>query len=427
MKRKMRAGVALVLATSLLAACGSDDGDSTESTGAPEATTAQPADTEVPADTEAPGDTEAPAEPTGEPIVLYSVIPMSGGVDLNPLRVGGEVAAAAVNAAGGINGRPLEFVACDNKTSPSDSDACGREAVEAGATALVMSQDAFGGGITQASAAGIPSIANCICSAGDATDPLSFPTANGTVTQAAHGVVAGVLGAETVAAVLFDGAAGDVIASNVELGLAPYDLKIDIPVKIPLTAGDLSPYIAQMSEADAIVLISSPATVLNLVRGLDQSGYDGILISSSSTAPIDGIQELGAAADGMYIVSGGLPSTEEGNPAIDQFNAEFDEFGDDSVVRTGYAVDAWANVHMLAEVMKGMDTVDSASLVEELASVGKVSYAGMELGDFSEPVAEWLPVRNFSNVFYAWRAEGGDVKAVSDQPFDIRNPPDSFG
>lgn len=423
MKKSLCAGVALALLTTL-AACGSDDdGPASPATnsaapstaaGAPGATAAEPAEP------------ESPAQVSGDPIVLYSVVPLSGGVDLSAVREGGEVAAAAVNAAGGVQGRPLEFVACDNKMSPSDSDACGRKAVEDGALALVMSQDAFGGGISQASAAGIPSIANCICAAPDATDPLSFPTATGTVTQAAHGTIAGALGAKTIAAVLFDGAAGDVIAANVEAGLAPYGLRIDIPVKIPLTAGDLSPYIAQMSEADAIILISSPPLVLNLLRGLAQSGYEGHLISSSSTAPIDGVADLGSAADGLYIASGSLPSTLSGHPGLDQFNAEYDEFGDDSVARTGYAVDAWANVHMLAEVMQDLDTIDSESLIAGLTATGAVSYGGMELGDFSEPVADWLPVRNFSSVFYVWKAQNGQVTAVSDQPFSVLAPPESF-
>jgi ABC-type branched-subunit amino acid transport system substrate-binding protein len=417
----------------LVAGCGSDDDDQAADTTVAEAPAPSPtsAETEPSSGTEpATSDTEPTSssveEPTGEPIVLYSSFPMSGGVDLTSLRRGGEVAADAINARGGVQGRPIQFVACDMKMTPAGSEECGRAAIEDNAVALLMSQDAFGGAIALTSAEGIPSYGNCVCTAEDAVNELSFPTVTGPVSQAAQGLIAGLLGAKTVSAALFDGAAGDTIGANVEAGLTVLGQSLDIPVKIPQNAGDLSPYVAQLMEAEAVVLITSPAITINLIRSLAQAGYEGVVVSSSSLVTPADLERLGDDAEGIYIVGGSLPSTAAGAPGVDEFNAEFDEFGDDTTARGGYAVEAWSIVNLVAEVMQGMDTIDSASFIEAMAAAGELEAPPSVPVNFAEPVAEFLPVRDFTSYFYVVQVVDGVLTPLQDEPFDYSNPPASL-
>ncbi|MEY9493866.1 hypothetical protein ABIF33_002886 [Bradyrhizobium elkanii] len=59
------------------------------------------------------------AEP-GEPIRVGAVLPFSGGVELygQQAKLGLDLAARDINAAGGILGRPVEVIYADDKTRP---------------------------------------------------------------------------------------------------------------------------------------------------------------------------------------------------------------------------------------------------------------------------------------------------------------------
>ena len=374
--------------------------------------------------TTAPSSTVAP--PTGKPIVIYSSIPLSGGVDLEGVKDGGAVAEAAINAAGGVKGRPIQFVACDMQLTPSGSQACGRKAVDAGAVAFLESQDAFGGAIAIASAAGIPTFSNCVCAAADATNPLSFPTVNGPVGQAAQGEIAGALGAKKVSACLFDGAAGDVIGSNVSKGLKKFNLTLNYPVKVPTSAGDLSPYVAQMAQADVVVLICAPAITVAAIRGLAQIGYKGKIVTSSALVRPQDVTALGSAAEGIYVEGGSLPASDESAPGVAQFNREYAKYGPSGGDKGGYAVETWAQLHMLANVMKTMSTIDPASLVTAMTSAGTINIPPLVPINFGQALAAVAPVRDFTSSFYVNQVKNGQFVPTSTTPYDYNNPPNSI-
>ena len=67
-----------------------------------------------------------------EPIKIGAVLPFSGGVELygEQARLGLELAAAEINAAGGIRGRPVELVFRDDGTRPNIATEAARKVVE---------------------------------------------------------------------------------------------------------------------------------------------------------------------------------------------------------------------------------------------------------------------------------------------------------
>lgn len=364
---------------------------------------------------------------TASPYVIYSSVPLSGPVGLTPGIVSGaNVAAAAINASGGIKGHPIKYVGCDLKGTPAGSQACGQAAVDAGAVATIESQDAFGGAITATNAAGIPTIANCVCAQPDALLPTSFPTATGPTGQAAQGMVVAALGAKKVSAAVFDGAAGDTIAANVQFGLDPFGIKLDHIVKIPTAAGDLSPYVAQLQDSDGIVLIAAPSTTLQLLRALKQAGYKGkIATSTALVRPVD-LKGLGAAAEGIYLASGSLPSTETSNAGVAAFLADNKKYGGKDAATDGYAVEAWSTMKMLAKVMNGLPSVTAATLTAALKSAGELQTDPTVPVDFGTPVSIFSPVREFTSKFYLLKVENSKLTAVSDTPYDMVEPPKSI-
>jgi branched-chain amino acid transport system substrate-binding protein/urea transport system substrate-binding protein len=74
-----------------------------------------------------------------DPIRIGAVLPFSGGVELygNQAKLGLDLAAREINAAGGILGRPVELVYADDKTDPAVAAQAARKLAGEGALAIV--------------------------------------------------------------------------------------------------------------------------------------------------------------------------------------------------------------------------------------------------------------------------------------------------
>jgi len=118
MKRIMMLVLASLL---LLTACGdSEDSSTTEAVSDGETTTTQGTDTTAPAT-----ETTAP-EAEAEPVVFGFFGPLTGPTAQagNALLHGAELRVKELNESGGILGRPVELVTCDDKSEPEDGVTC---------------------------------------------------------------------------------------------------------------------------------------------------------------------------------------------------------------------------------------------------------------------------------------------------------------
>ncbi len=118
MKLKKLTAVLCMAAITLSALAGCSSGsDASATTAAPQTTAAAQAETTAAAGgSQETTAAEAGAELTGEPIKIGTIYAMSGGsaaIGANILR-GIDFAVAEINAAGGVNGRPLEVVRGDH-------------------------------------------------------------------------------------------------------------------------------------------------------------------------------------------------------------------------------------------------------------------------------------------------------------------------
>ena len=83
------------------------------------------------------------AKPTGAPLKLMVVYEGVGPISSPEVPEGAIAAAKAINARGGIKGRPVQIIACDTKNDPTTATGCGRRAVSDGVVAMVGNRHAF--------------------------------------------------------------------------------------------------------------------------------------------------------------------------------------------------------------------------------------------------------------------------------------------
>jgi branched-chain amino acid transport system substrate-binding protein/urea transport system substrate-binding protein len=74
-----------------------------------------------------------------DPIRVGAVLPFSGGVELygEQAKLGLDLAAREINAAGGILGRPLEVIYVDDKTRPASAESAMRSVIDSGVVAVI--------------------------------------------------------------------------------------------------------------------------------------------------------------------------------------------------------------------------------------------------------------------------------------------------
>jgi ABC-type branched-subunit amino acid transport system substrate-binding protein len=155
-----RWGVALAVAFGLVvSACGGSDGSS--SGGAPTTTGA--------------------SAPTGEPLKLMTVTTLNAnGPTYENIAITARLAADYLNSKGGIQGRPVEVIVCDEQFDAAVAAACARQAVEEGVVSVVGSFTYFAEAIVPVIAASDITWfgACCAISPSELGSPHSFPMGN---------------------------------------------------------------------------------------------------------------------------------------------------------------------------------------------------------------------------------------------------------
>ena len=125
--------------------------------------------------------TTAASAPTGEPIKLMTVTTLNAnGPTYENIAITAELAAKYLNSKGGIQGRPVEVIVCDEQFDAAVAAACARKAVEEGVISVVGSFTYFAEAIVPVIAASDITWfgACCAISPSELGSPHSFPMGN---------------------------------------------------------------------------------------------------------------------------------------------------------------------------------------------------------------------------------------------------------
>ncbi|MBS1893929.1 MAG: ABC transporter substrate-binding protein [Actinobacteria bacterium] len=353
----------------LLAGCGGSGSSSSATTGG--ATTSGGSG----------GDSGA-ATPSGSPVKLLQIVPLSGnGLTYPSEEQAGKVAAEWVNANGGLNGHPVELETCDDQNSPNTVQECARKALEGEQAAVVGTYTAYGTQmmpiLEQAKIPYLP--ACCSYSAQETKSPYTF--ANDAGIYIFQGM--GILAAEhckkpTLVTV-------EQPAAEFLMEIAKAGLKIGgytgqaREVLISASPGDYSAKVAEATSggADCIVMMASEPNALAWYPAMEAAGdtqkvigLAGNSISNELIAKFPTLLEGGLISDAWPPTSSPLWST---------YVKAFETYSDPAKYNTTLlgAEGTWLNFMVLKQVTEGMKTIDRASLFQALNSASEVKTGGV--------------------------------------------------
>jgi Periplasmic binding protein len=155
------------------------------------------------------------------------------------------------------------------------------------------------------------------------------------------------------------------------------------------------------------------------------SPADTPIITLASFTPPDVVNQLGEKIEGTYLMAQIVPPTETNNPAIAQMREEYEAVGLDpnDPKMSVYAVDVWANVHILVDALKQLEpakleALDGPTLVEALVAAAPIDHPARARFDYTKqafPDIEALSsFRIFTREAMVLRVQDGEVKALTD-------------
>ncbi|MDY7106850.1 MAG: ABC transporter substrate-binding protein [Actinomycetota bacterium] len=437
--------VAVLAVLALVAtACGDDDDDApsaaeTDDTAADDAagddTTDDAADDTAGDDATADDDGEsAAAAPEGEPVKVMTIAPVNTNLPPDPnIPAAAEVYEQWLNDRGGVAGRPLEVITCDDRGDPNEAANCARQAVEEEVVAVV------GSFVFDASRI-IPVLeendltwfgACCPLVAQEFTSPNSFPLGSLFPAQGTgNGWKMAQDGCENPVVVYVDIPAGDAahpaFLNGYEVGGGDPDaVRV---VKIPLEAQDYSAQVAQ-AISDGTDCIAGGISDSNwatwfpamMAAGADQRiyGLQGNLNGK--------IAEQFPEVTENAIVSNSYPNISA--PVWDDYRGALDEYDAPDLDWNSLAgLGTWTAYTAFVDIVEGMDgEVSAASFFEAANNTTELDTGGMvPILDLSTPWDGYggdFP-RIFNRTVFFDEISDGVLTPLDDQSYDMTGPID---
>jgi len=408
MKRKTGKVLASLAILGLLAtSCGGGDSDSTSDEAATEET--------VPA-------------LTGEPIKLMTVTTLNAaGPTYQNIANTAKAYESYVNARGGIGGRPIEVIVCDEQFDPAVAATCARQAVEENVVAVVGSFTFFAESI-------VPVIEKssiswfgpcCPITPSELTSKYSFPIGNQpmyAVGAIQHAIE--VDKCEKLNAVIIDG--GQVFIPPMENAMKAYGKKFGEIVIISGVAQDYSAEVAKATAGvDCVATVISETPYITWNTAWTQSGT-----TARQYGPQGNLNEVSAkgneeSTDGD-VIAGMYPDIS--TDAWSEFRLALDEAGLDTTTvdyNSLGGMGTWAayvGFKMIAETISG--EINATSLFEAASNTSSLDLGGMvPVLDFTKEWTDGLAGYNrlFNrNVIFSV-LEKGKVKPLTTEFVDVSN------
>jgi hypothetical protein len=404
---------ALGIAALLLAACGDSADD----------------DAAAPTDTSAPASADAAEAPSGEPIKVMTEAPVDSQVAPYPnIPAAARVYEQWINDRGGIAGRPLEVIVCDDRADAAEAANCARTAAQEGVVANV-------GSFTVDASRAIPILeesqiawfgACCPIVAQENTSEISFPMGCVACFNPAAAIQMVMDECQNIVQVYADLPVADVFAELFgngyrSMGLDPSGLQV---VRIPLEPGDYTAQAAQVGDADCLFGNISEINWPSLITALNGVGASPRLYGPQGNLNAVIAEQFPQETEGAVVVNV-YPNIEadvwsDYRDALETYNAP--DLDWNSLAGLG----TWAAFTAFTQIVEDIEgEINNVSFLEAANQVSALDTGGMVgVLDFTE---EWTGgggefPRIFNRTVFLDRITGGELVPVDGEPLDMTRP-----
>lgn len=265
----------------------------------------------------------------------------------------------SLNRAGGIVGPKgehysVKLITCDTQGTPNGANNCAQKAISDGVVAIVGGEDMYNSYLTTLAAHDIPNIAPLAVS-GVLSDANSYPIYGGGTIELVGSLAALASLHKNSVAVVASSASTSAISSIIApvLGAIP-QLKAST-VGVGTTAVDMSPYVQAALRADGTAAFVGGSQLTAFIQAFQQQagGKGKALISSNEILTPDVIDHLGKYAEGVYVASAFLPSSDTAVPEVAAFVEAMRSIGK-SASLDEISEDGYSGVQLFAQAVKGM-------------------------------------------------------------------------
>lgn len=361
--------------------------------------------------------------PAGPPIKVMAMeaytIPASGLVD--PHFPAAEARAKALNAAGGIKGRPVVVIRCDTKSDPNQAAACARKAVSEKVVAVIgpntiNATPAF----PILARAGIPQIGGIAPDPVQATLRNSFPF-SGTVTQYVGAPKAvSLAGGKKMGVILPQFPGVDQVVGALQQVAPSVGVQIGKVVLLPFDTADFAPAAASAlgEGADSVFVFFPGPNQATAIRQVHQLNPSAKIATLNIYITPDVIKALGPDAEDLNVVAAALPATSTSAPGIKTMNADFEKYAP-NMPKVDGAIVLWASMYALEQILRQVKVISAKTVSAAMSKQTKLSTGGI-LPPYNATKAG--PVPGFPRVFnptsvMARLKQGQAVVVDSKKPF----------
>jgi len=371
---------------------------------------------------------------TEEPLVLEFIGAISAGARAPQVPAAAEAAAAAINAQGGVAGRPIKIEVCDHRNTAEGEAACAQDLARNDVIALIGNQ------VTNTTAVVDASVKNKIANIGlagvGATDLVEASTTSFPIAVAAMSLLAcpGPLkdaGAAQIGTVALDTGGGAALVAGVQavVGKLPgttyttgarvaySENNLAAPVQTVLNAGTTG----------AVTALAQP----QLISTLSSNNGRMKICSSDGVATTADLKGLGQAADGFIVASPVPPSSlaggtgEDGRRFVTEMDAYYASSKNEAAAperRNGAALTAWMSVHAFADIAGGLPDITRESVTDAFSKTTNLDFPGLLAApiDFTKttPVPNMARLHNSLYSGYRWDAAVGNYVATG-KTYDV--------
>jgi ABC-type branched-subunit amino acid transport system substrate-binding protein len=368
--------------------------------------------------------TPAGAATSGGSITIYGIFDMTappGGLALPENGTGFNAAVKAINASGGIDGRKINGVVCDDQVSTTAAATCAHNAVSARAAAVVEFSEETLTIDPIINTANIPLIELPLASS-QLSEPNLYEIELGAVGDEAGEAVAQVKylhsKKNSFAYPDIPSAGPSVPAWNDTFKAHGWPTGKVIPVPVP--APDATPYAAAAVSGG----IKSVAVILGsennkLIIAIRQSGSNVPIIQTADAESADQIKALGKYASNTYLLSGLVTPAVTSNKTVQNYIRQMNAV-DPTAEKDTFSEGAWAEVYLFAQAAKVAPSV-TASGVETALNDHTFNLGLLPPVQFKTPVPACGQPRcfNVGETIYGYSGSGSSTNILGGKFFPV--------